>query len=96
MPKYLVTYDLVGTDETSQDYERLIAEIQKYSWCKIQKSVFIISTSETRAKTIADALWKHMDPNDRLMVIEVAYNFAHVNSISEQSGEDWLERTFAA
>ncbi len=96
MNKYLVTYDLVGTDETSQDYKNLIAAIEKYSWCKVQKSVFLIASEITDAKVIADALWAHMDANDRLLVIQVAYNYAWANAICETNGEDWIEKTFAA
>lgn len=95
MHRYLVTYDLVGTSETSEDYRRLIAKIESFpgGWCKVQKSVFLVKSEATSAKTVADELWKFMDNNDRLFVIEVTHNYAEVNSICEQNGENWLERT---
>lgn len=40
MTKYLITYDLVGTDETSDDYKALIQQIKTYSiWGKVRAMV---------------------------------------------------------
>lgn len=45
MVRYLVTYDLVGTDETSEDYERLIGRIKEYADCsKAQKPVWLVES----------------------------------------------------
>lgn len=71
MGKYLVTYDLVGSDETSEDYERLIDEIKSYSdYVKLQKSVWAIETSLSAAELFS-YLEPFIDSNDRLLVIEV-------------------------
>ena len=59
----------------------------------LQKSVFLVKSEASSAKTVADELWKLMDNNDRLFVIEVAYNYAQANSICERDGQNWLERT---
>jgi len=86
--KYLVTYDLVGTSETSSDYERLIERIKKYpNWGKIQKSVWLIRTSDSHT-AVRDALWSYMDSNDRLFVIQVTGTAAWQNVICETS---WLK-----
>jgi hypothetical protein len=64
----LVTYDLVGTDETSKDYNDLIAAIKSRSgWARVAKSVWIVRSAES-AKALRDSLLHHMDSNDRLFV----------------------------
>lgn len=71
MHPYLVTYDLVGTDETSDDYERLIAAIKSYpDFLKIQKSVWVVKSSGT-AKEIYEGLSPHTDSNDRLLIFRL-------------------------
>lgn len=71
MPKYLVTYDLVGTSETSDDYKRLIAQIKTYAkWGKVQRSVWLVR-SEKSAAEIRDELGNFIDSDDRLFVISV-------------------------
>ena len=88
MNKFLVTYDLVGTSESSADYERLIERIKAYpDWGKVQKSVWLIKTSQT-AVEVRDNLATSMDSNDRLLVIEVTGTAAWLNEICER---DWLK-----
>jgi hypothetical protein len=71
MGKYLITYDLVGTDETSEDYKRLIEEIKSYSdYVKLQKSVWAVESFLSAAE-IFDYLEPFIDSDDRLLVIEV-------------------------
>lgn len=79
MAKYLVTYDLVGTDETSDDYEKLIKRIKRFpSYRKIQKSVWLIKT-EKKAGEVRDILWRFMDDNDRIYVTKIASGSAWHN-----------------
>lgn len=88
MNKFLVTYDLVGTRETSADYERLIARIKKYSnWGRVQKSVWLIQTVDS-AVIVRDELRSYMDDDDRLFVIEVTGTAAWHRVICEQ---EWLK-----
>ena len=88
MAKYLVTYDLVGTDETSQDYKNLIAQIKTYeTWGKVQKSVWVVKSSK-RADTIYDELNANMDDNDRLFVVSLKVAAAWKGSICKS---DWLK-----
>lgn len=69
MSRFLITYDLVGTSETSEDYKRLIARIKEYSGCtKSQKSVWLVK-SNSSAHQVFDDLWARMDSNDRLLVV---------------------------
>jgi hypothetical protein len=71
MPKYLITYDLVGTEETSEDYKRLIEEIKSYAdHVKVQKSVWLVDTALS-ASEIFDYLKDYADSSDRLFVIRI-------------------------
>lgn len=71
MAKYLVIYDLIGTDETSEDYERLIGEIEKYPrFLKIQYSAWVVEI-QWGAKQIFDDLASAMDETDRLLVVQL-------------------------
>ncbi|MCD8553705.1 hypothetical protein [Seleniivibrio sp.] len=66
MAVYNVTYDL---NATGQNYDGLIAEIKRSaSWCKYQKSAFLIYTGET-AQQVCDRLKPFIDKNDYLLVI---------------------------
>jgi hypothetical protein len=87
VPKYLVAYDLVGTNETSQDYAQLIDKIRSYpNWGKLQKSVWLV-TSAKSVSEVRDELLLHMDRNDRLFVGELTGTAAWENTICEH---DWL------
>jgi hypothetical protein len=91
MAKYLVTYDLVGTDETSDDYKRLIKKIKSYSnWGKVQKSVWLIRSTKN-AGEVRDDLWLFMDKNDRLFVVKVTSGSAWKNLICKV---EWLKSFF--
>jgi hypothetical protein len=90
MAKYLITYDLVGTSETSADYTRLIEQIKSYlTWGKVEKSVWVIKSGKS-ATTIRDELLAVADSNDRLFVVQLGGAGAWQNAICEDS---WL-RTF--
>lgn len=87
--KFLVTYDLVGTSETSSDYTKLIETIKSFpSWGKIQKSVWLVKTNLS-ATEVRDALSARMDGDDRLMVIGVTGTAAWRNVICDA---EWLRR----
>jgi len=87
MMKYLITYDLVGTSETSADYVQLIEKIRAYpNWGKLQKSVWLISTNQS-AVEVRDFLWSSMDANDRIMVLELTGTAAWENALCEHQ---WL------
>jgi hypothetical protein len=89
--RFLVTYDLVGTSETSQDYHRLIEKIKSYSsWGKVQKSVWLIKTSRSSEQVFQD-LSAHMDSDDRLFIVEVNPNAWWINEICERK---WLREFF--
>ncbi len=83
MAKFLITYDLVGTTETSKDYKRLIEKIEAHpDWVKVQKSVWVVRSSKS-ARAIRDNLWAAMDGDDRLLVIKVSSGAAWKNPLCE-------------
>lgn len=89
MAKYLVTYDLVGTSETSQDYKRLIEKIKTYAdWGKIQKSVWMVKSTKD-ASEIRDELFACMDSNDRLFILELTGVSAWENALCDTS---WIKQ----
>lgn len=88
MRTILISYDLVGTNESSQDYEDLIAAIEAYgTYANVNRSVWIVRTSKT-ASQVLDDLWKHMDGNDRLFVIRVYREASWINTICTSK---WLK-----
>jgi len=88
MPSLLVAYDLVGTGESSQNYEPLIARIREYpNWARIQRSVWVLITEET-AQAVRDDLWRFMQPSDRLFVIRLQREAAWFNAMCK---DDWLQ-----
>ncbi len=89
MRTLLISYDLVGTEETSQDYEDLIAAIEAYgTYAKVNKSVWIIRTNNTVSQ-VFDDLRQHMDGNDRLFVIRTYREAAWTNALCTN---DWLQK----
>ena len=83
MAIYLVTYDLRGTNETSEDYKRLIEKIKSYSsWARPTYSDWLIETTKT-ASQVRDELWSFMDSTDRLLVLTARAPAAWNGSIPE-------------
>jgi hypothetical protein len=77
MERYLVTYDLVGTDANSRGYEDLIAAIKAYAHVvKVQYSVWLLKSNWSAEEVFKD-LRHHMHPKDRLYVTPV-YGGGHL------------------
>lgn len=71
MATYLVSYDLVGTDDTSDNYEKLIERINEYPDCaRVQLSTWLLR-SEANAKEVRDDLKGYMHSTDRLFVADL-------------------------
>ncbi|WP_444659389.1 hypothetical protein ACRQV7_02975 [Caproiciproducens sp. R2] len=76
----LITYDLVKPET---DYADLIDAIKKYpGWCNMQKSVWIVSSSDSCA-TIRDHLKRYTDSDDRLLVVALTGESAWTSSICD-------------
>jgi hypothetical protein len=55
MDNYIVVYDLIGTRETSSEYEALIDRIKTYGWAKLQYSAWIVRSSQSVVQ-----VWDHL------------------------------------
>jgi hypothetical protein len=82
---------LVGTNEGSADYERLIEQIKTYDdWGRVQKSVWLVKSGAT-SEQIFKHLWSYMDSNDRLFVVRLVNEAAWSNELCDR---DWLNNFF--
>jgi hypothetical protein len=71
MHSLLVTYDLVGTDDSSDNYKKLIARIKEYDDCaRVELSTWLVKTGK-QSKEVRDELWSHMHEDDRLFVAKL-------------------------
>jgi hypothetical protein len=79
-----ISYDL---HNPGQHYERVATAIKHLgSWAKVQKSYWYLSTNLT-AKQVADAVWKVMDTNDSLFVVDATNNDAACYGVDQQVGK---------
>ena len=84
-----VSYDLRNP---GQNYEAVIAEIKRHGyWVKVQYSLFYLSTTET-ARQVADAVWRAMDSNDSLIVVDATNNEAYWYGLSPEASKALQER----
>jgi hypothetical protein len=64
-----IAYDLIGTDETSEDYKKLIDRIKSLGACKkVEYSLWVSDTSMT-PEDVRDTLRPYIDRNDKLIVM---------------------------
>ena len=70
MSIYLVTYDL---NNPGQNYPSVTDAIKKYDYFHLMQSVWLVHTSETAAQ-VGDKIWKSMDGNDKIYVVELTAN----------------------
>jgi hypothetical protein len=89
MPQsYIVSYDLRAPDDSSEDYEDLIAAIKAYGyWGRLMLSAWIV-VSEQGAEQIRDDLQRHMAPEDRIFVAPVGKPAAWRNIMAKT---EWMK-----
>jgi hypothetical protein len=64
-----ISYDLIGTEEQSGDYKKLIDKIKSLgSAKKVEYSLWVSDTSMS-PKQVRDALKPYLDSNDKLIVM---------------------------
>jgi 5'-3' exonuclease len=90
MRSILISYDLIGTDETSEDYRRLIDHIKTgYSnWAKVLYSAFVVRTTLT-PEQVRDNVEGYIDGGDRVFVCELTGVAAWRNAMCSN---DWLQK----
>lgn len=86
MTAYCVSYDL---NKAGQNYDALYEELKKSpNWCHPMDSTWVIITNES-SQQLSDRLRKHLDDNDRLLVIKVVRPYA---GWLTQEVWDWLDK----
>jgi len=79
MTTYVISYDLVKAK--SKDYTELFDAIKTLGkWAKVVESTWIV-VSDMSSVEIRDALTKHMDASDRIIVVQSGSVGAWKNSI---------------
>lgn len=88
---HIVTYDLISPHDKPEDYNRVIEGLKSLYgiWCHLEKSVWIISTSQDAAQ-VRDALKAFLYTSDKLFVGKLSGNWASFNLTQEQS--NWLKQ----
>jgi CRISPR-associated endonuclease Cas2 len=89
MSAYLVTYDLVGTDATSDNYKRLIRALEEAGARRVQESVWVVASNAT-VTGLRDSIARYMHSSDRLFVVKSAVLAAWQNPMCSA---DWLAGT---
>ena len=87
MKTYLISYDL---NRPGQDYSELFEAIKAecQTWWHHLDSTWIIKT-ESDAASVRDALMKHIDTNDELLVVRLSGEGAWVGF--NDKGSKWLK-----
>jgi|CZKX01.1.fsa_nt_gi hypothetical protein len=90
---HVLAYDLESPNDTSEDYARVIAHIKEtFSWCHLEKSVWLIDT-EMSAADVRDNVKLQLHDGDLLFVGRLQGTWASWNL--GQKRTDWLmSRTF--
>jgi hypothetical protein len=69
-----ISYDLITP---GQNYDKVIEAIKSLgSWARVHKSFWYVN-SEHSEKEAADHIWKVMDRNDKLIVVNASSNLAY-------------------
>ena len=72
--RYMITYDL---NDPGKNYDKVIQAIKDASdgaWCTYWKSSFLIRTDKQTADEVSSLITKHLDNNDRMIIIEIINN----------------------
>jgi hypothetical protein len=73
---FVVAYDLISPNDTSQDYERVISGIKaKFNWCHLEKSVWLVE-SALNAAEIRETIKPTLYNGDKLFVARLHGNWA--------------------
>jgi hypothetical protein len=92
MPTFLITYDLVGADVSSTNYQHLREAIEAYGYyAEVQKSVWFVRAQAT-AEQVFDDLWQYMHPADRLLVVRAQREAAWKDVMG---CDDWLHNNLS-
>lgn len=84
MHNLVISYDLY---KQGQNYDALVAEIKKLGgWAKINLSVWYVDSAFT-AQQAVDRLWRVMDTNDKIFVVDAVDNAAAWQGVSKDASD---------
>jgi hypothetical protein len=90
MSVYIISYDLLTP---GQDYKKLFNALETYpAYWHILESTWIIKSSQS-SRDICDDLAKHIDTNDRLVVLKLSSEGAWIG-LSDK-GTEWLKNVLS-
>ena len=86
-----ISYDL---NSPGQDYEKVINAIKALgNWASVQKSLWYVNSSYS-AEQAGNIIWRQMDNNDYLIVIDTsnndAFGFNIENKVLNHMQKNWL------
>ena len=64
--RYVISYDLT---KPRQDYESLYEALEAMDAKPLLQSQWFVRQENTKARTLCDYFWEHMDSDDRLLVV---------------------------
>jgi 6-phosphogluconate dehydrogenase (decarboxylating) len=86
---YLITYDLIK-ERSSTDYEKLFLRIKSLgSYIHPLKSVWLVDTIHTTAKSVYETLTPALDENDLILVTDIGKN---QYGILPRGSWDWIDQ----
>lgn len=81
MANFFISYDLIPP---GQHYDKVQEAIKQCgNWAKIEYSLFYVSSQHTLVDITAH-VWKAMDSNDKLIVIDTTHNSAETRNVSQE------------
>lgn len=87
MPHFLISYDL----RKARNYDGLIAELRSAQFISPLKSVWL-GTSTLNAQGVRDALRRHMDGDDGILVVEIKTGSNWATALCNENAADWLRQ----
>ena len=79
-----VSYDL---NNPGQGYEKVIEAIKSLgSWARVHKSFWYVKSQYTASQAV-DIVWKSMDKNDTLLVVDATNNNASWQNVSNEASD---------
>lgn len=96
MNNLFISYDL---NNPGQGYEKVADAIKSLgNWARVHKSFWYVKSNST-ASQAAEIVWKVMDQNDTLIVVDATHNDACWYNVSDEVSEfiqnKWRQNSFA-
>ena len=87
MHTLLISYDLIAP---GRNYESIRGFLESHDWTKPVQSLYLIKTSQT-AKELLDSLNHFLDPNDKVIVVDVTKNSTAWKGLADKAS-NWIKQ----